>query len=627
MKPAHITCNTNDRVGAIHPFIYGHFIEHLAECIYGGLWAEMLQNRKFAGNDQPPKGRVTAEQYGIVYPWYAVNRTPQVRYTHDNTVYYNGLQSQRIDLQQADGQPHGIAQGNIALQKGRTYDVRLVLSQSGMAGPLRVSLGKGGRTYAEHVIPAVAPQWRSETFSLVASEDDPEAEFAITFDHPGQVWIGAASLMPSDNVQGWRRDVLELTREMRPPVLRYPGGNFVSGYHWQDGIGDRDQRPIRYDYAWNVWEPNDVGIDEFMQLCTLLGCEPYISVNAGNGTAEEAAAWVEYCNGATNTRYGSLRAQNGHPDPYAIRYWGIGNEMYGNWQIGHCDAETFGRRHLAFAAAMRAVDPTIILLGVGDMPDAAGKWLETVTEIAGTQIDLMTVHHYTGVPSELDEAAQAALAVSCPEHIATLLAETRRILDERGPQGHPIAISFDEWNITYRTGTRRQNYALRDGLYAAGIFHIMQRQCTSVTMANIAQMVNLLGVIETSPTTSYGTPIFHAFKLYRDHTGDVALQTEVQSDTFDVPATGNNIPALQGVAYLSAAASLDTRRNLLCLAVINRHPSQSIPAYIELAGAARNTPDNKDNVTIHARGTIQGGSSLGYAFAAHSVTVLELALQ
>jgi alpha-N-arabinofuranosidase len=433
--------------------------------------------------------------------------------------------------------------------------------------------------------------------------------------------------MPADNLQGWRRDVTTLIQAMHPPVLRYPGGNFVSGYRWQDGIGDRDRRPIRFDRAWKVWEPNDVGTDEFMQLCQLLNTEAYISVNAGDGTAEEAAAWVAYCNAAPNNVYGAQRANNGHATPYSIRYWGIGNEMYGNWQIGHVDGETFANRHNDFAYAMRAVDSEIILLGVGDMPDRPGYWLETLTEIAGANTDLMTVHHYTGVPEELDDADRDALATACPLHIESLLADTAKVLDDLCPEHH-IDISFDEWNIVHRGAGRRQNYALRDGLYAAGMFNAFQRQSARLKMANIAQLVNLLGVIETTKTDVYGTPIYWAFCLYQEHCGQLALETETTGcPTFDLAAIGV-IPAMEDVPYLDAVASLSRDGKWLSLAVINRHAARELEAEITLAGAqltgdvqayvldgpdmgARNSVDEPERV-----GIVEGGCAAGVALCA-----------
>ena len=635
MDIARIFCNADQTLGTVNPFIYGHFIEHLRECIYNGMWAEMLQNRKFAGHDQP-----TEEGYGIPVPWIAVNRGEGVRFSHDNTVFYNGLQSQRIDVTAPDGKLHGIAQESIALQRGWRYDVRLVLSQERLSGSVDVRLGKGEQVYAQETISDVAPEWQTYEFSLDPDCDDDKAEFSIVFEGPGKLWIGSVSLMPVDNMLGWRKDVLELIQALRPPIVRYPGGNFVSGYHWEDGIGDRDSRPIRFDYAWHVWESNDVGIDEFMQLCDLIGCEPYISVNAGNGTAAEAAAWVEYCNGAPNTVYGAKRAANGQPEPYGIRYWGIGNEMYGNWQISHCDPNTFGRRHVEFAKAMRAVDPDIILLAVGDMPDRPGLWLETITDLAGDYTDLMTVHHYTPVSADLTEEEKARLAVTAPDHIAELLKETRRILDERGPEGHRIAISFDEWNVTHRDAGPRQNYALRDGLYAAVMFNHFQQQCASVTMANIAQLVNLLGVIETSPTSAYGTPIYHVFQLYRDHCGDQALETTVDSPTYDMAGMGNIPPMLQ-TPYLSASATRDETSGVISLAVVNRHIEQDILAEIAIAGAApqanvaiwdingpdmgtRNTFDEPDRVSLQSRDGFGAEGAFSHRFPAHSVTLLKI---
>jgi len=651
MDRARIVVDASRQIGRIHPHIYGHFIEHLRDCIYGGLWAEMLQNRKFAGHDAH-----TEEQYGILIPWYAVGRGENVRYLHDNTIHYNGWQSQRMEILKADGRPHGIAQSGLSFIGGREYQVRLVLRQEGMTGPIRVSLEKEGRKYAIHIIERCAADWATYEFSLTPDASVDDAAFSITFQDEGKVWIGAASLMPADNVHGWRRDVLELVKEMKPPIIRYPGGNFVSGYHWMDGIGDRDRRPVRYDYAWNVWEPNDVGIDEFIQLCREVGAEPYISVNAGNGTAEEAAAWVEYCNGSVDTKYGAMRAANGHPEPYGVVYWGIGNEMYGNWQIGHVDPETFGRRHVEFAKAMRAVDPNIKLLAVGDMPNQPGDWTRIVTEVAGEYIGYMTVHHYATSSKcwprpdcdcwtpeiEVDENVYA-MTVAAPQRVSELLTETRRVLDEASPDGRFIAISLDEWNVIHPYAPERktrQNYALRDGLYAAGMLNMLRRQCRSVTMANLSMMVNSLAAIETSQTGVYGSPTFHVFKLYVHHSGPIALATEVQCDTFDVPPVGN-MPAMNDVSYLDCSATRSEDGKTLYLAVVNRHRTDDIEAEVVINGAdlegsaevyelngpdalARNSFDDPNRVSVASLGTERISNRFLRVFPAHSVTVLEM---
>ena len=196
--------------------------------------------------------------------------------------------------------------------------------------------------------------------------------------------------------------MVELVREIKPPIIRYPGGNFVSGYHWEDGIGDRDSRPIRYDRAWNVWEPNDVGIDEFMVLCDLLDCEPYISVNAGNGTAAEAAAWVEYCNGAPNTVYGARRAANGYSEPYGIKYWGIGNESWGcggNFTPEEYAAEY--RRFATWAVPDYGVNLAFIASGPSGLDlDWTRRFFEALNERRSfNRMWGWALHHYTNAPN------------------------------------------------------------------------------------------------------------------------------------------------------------------------------------------------------------------------------------
>lgn len=727
MINARVAVNATRPIGAVHPHIYGHFIEHLRDCIYNGLWAEMLQNRKFGGHD--------VLYYGIVLPWLPVGPGPAVRYMHDNRIFYvPGMaegrgQAQRFQVEQTDGRPHGIAQDGLALRAGRRYQGRLVLRAEGLTGPVEVSLGGEHGPADRHVIAGVGPEWQTYTFVLTAPRDDDRGRFSITVRDAGALWVGCASLMPDDHFHGWRRDVLELVRGLKPPIVRYPGGNFVSGYRWQDGIGERDRRPVRFDHAWNVYEPNDVGTDDFMIWARELGTEPYLCVNMGDGTPEEAAAWVEYCNGPADSRYGALRAQNGHPEPYDIIYWGVGNECYGNWQIGHVDAETYAHEVVAFARAMRAVDPRLKLLAVGGMPDRWPDWNAALARIAGAEIDYITLHHYARDNADTPPDESYAMTVSAPDRIADLIARSRRDIDANAPAGKFIPISFDEWNVAHRRlhaggeesrnpaavttpavdisiismteprllalagsesfalaapdttagpiadeprspgetddepgadyeagrwqrflnslssyattrGPGRQNYALADGLYAASFFNVMLRNADHITMANQAQLVNLLGLIETSPTDCYGTPQYLAFQLYVDHAGAQALPVEVESPTFDVPRV-STMPARQGVAYLDVAASYDPEGKRLFLHVVNRHPSEPAEVEIELSGLtaggtttahelngphvwARNTFADHERVGIQSRPGGPAAGRLRHQFAPHSATSLEI---
>jgi alpha-N-arabinofuranosidase len=175
--------------------------------------------------------------------------------------------------------------------------------------------------------------------------------------------------MPADNVQGFRPDTIALLRQLKSGFWRLPGGNFISDFNWYDSVGDRDKRPPVFDYAWNVAQSNDVGMDEFMTLCKLIGVEPYITVNAGFGDTHSAAEEVEYMNGSVNTRLGAVRARNGHQEPYHVEFWDVGNELYGTWQLGRTDLKYYVLKHNEFAGAMRNVDPSITILASGAMPD------------------------------------------------------------------------------------------------------------------------------------------------------------------------------------------------------------------------------------------------------------------
>src|SRR5207253_126738 len=179
---------------------------------------------------------------------------------------------------------------------------------------------------------------------------------------------------PLADARGFRRDVLDAARPLRIPILRWPGGNFVSGYHWLDGVGPRDRRPRRSELAWYAEESNRFGTDEFIEYCRVLGAEPFICVNMGSGTMDEAQAWVEYCNGTGNTSWANLRRQHGHAEPYRVRYWGLGNEMYGGWQIGNMNAHDYVKKARAFAMVMKRTDPSIQLIGCGQ--NGWSEWAE-----------------------------------------------------------------------------------------------------------------------------------------------------------------------------------------------------------------------------------------------------------
>jgi len=572
--PARIKVSVEDPQHEVNPHIYGHFIEHLGRCIYGGLWAEMLNNRKFAG---------AVQANGVIEGWGPADVVGEVKFAADNVHWYVGGQSQRIELTAgAEGGVEALEDAGrghrptpLAFQAGRQYRVRLVVRQQGLQGPIRVTL-KAGDQSASGEVALEGGDWQTHELTLMAPADGLDSRLAITAQGPGMLWIGAVSLMPSGNLDGWRRDVIEAVRDLHIPILRWPGGNFASGYHWQDGIGPQDKRPPRWDRAWNAWEWNDVGTDEFLRLCELLGTEPYICANAGEADEREAAEWVEYCNGPTDAHFGARRAASGHPEPYNVKYWSIGNEMYGNWQLGHLDAVKYALKSVGFVRAMRRVDPELKLIVNGVDAEGSDGWNRKVLGIMGSQCGYLSVHFYQGFDSNNDPRTNYLTVVSAPIRVEGMLAQTGRIMEEVLGKGHSVKIAFDEWN-TWPSRTRpgfSADYAIGDGVFAAGIFHAMMRLGDLVAMGNIAQTVNVLGAIQTDRLYVAKTPLALAFQLYTPRTGRYMLPVEVECE--HLTGDDTDCPALD------AAATLSQDGRTVYLAVVNRHPSQALAARLNL---------------------------------------------
>ena len=457
----------------------------------------------------------------------------------------------------------------------------------------------------------------------------------------GGVW--AAERHETNRVAGYREDVLEAVKSLRVPVLRYPGGCFADGYHWKDGIGPRDKRPTVFDPAWKSDEPNAFGTDEFLRYCELLGATPYLNANFGSGSVGEAVEWLRYCHDSPDTHWGGLRAANGRAKPYRVPIWGIGNEVCGSWEIGHTDAESYGRGFIEYAEAMKAVDPSIRLVAVG-WDETIPDWSPQVVEVAGEHIDYLSLHHYVpgGEMKPMPGAEDLYYAiVASPLSTERKLRWLRQVIEDNLRVPRRIEIALDEWNVWLPSGgDLTQEYKLRDGLYAAGIFHALHRQCASVTMANLAQLVNVLGAIRTDERRIILTPIYWAFRLYGPRTGEVALRTEVEADAYEPKPVGN-ITGLGAVPYLDVSATFSEERATLFLAVVNRHWEEPIAAGLDIAPLvakaearvaelngpsplAENNFEAPNAVGLSETTFLVEGSCFEYGFPPHSATVLSI---
>lgn len=341
--------------GPVTPLIFGGYMEPATTRV----WAEMLADRKFANAitnaPAPPVSPFFRRFAGE--PWRPVGPEETVEMDRKNP--FVGAHSPRVKL---DGpEARGIGQGGLRMRGGKSYEGRIYLKgDAGARVEARLVWGTGaGDSQVVH-FPPLSDEYRKFPLKFTPGADSESARLEIVGTGSGAFHIGTVSLMPADNVQGFHAGMIKLYKEAAFKMAKWPGGNFVSGYDWYDGIGDRDKRPPRPQVMWgNRIEPNDVGIHEFLAFCRLLDAEPYLAINSGFGDARLAAEEVEYCNGSADTRLGKLRAENGHPEPFKIRLWCIGNEMYGPWQWGHMALNQYWDKHNEIVAAMKKVDPSI----------------------------------------------------------------------------------------------------------------------------------------------------------------------------------------------------------------------------------------------------------------------------
>jgi len=339
----------------ISPLVFGGYMEPATTRV----WAEMLTDRKFArpitSAPPPPSNSFIRRFQGE--PWRPVG--PEGTVEMDTVEPWVGAHSPRIKLDATAA--HGIQQSRLRLGRGRSYVGRVYLAgDPGAKVEVRLVWGPATSDAQTIPIPSLAREYRKFPLEFTPTADTEDARLEIFGTGSGTFHIGAVSLMPADNVQGFHAAMIRLYKEAGFKMAKWPGGNFVSAYDWYDGLGDPDKRPPRLQPMWqSMVEPNDVGIHEFVAFCRLLGAEPYVTVNSGFGEARVAAEEVEYCNTSPNTRLGKLRAENGHPQPFNIRLWCIGNEMYGPWQYGHMSLNQYWVKHNSFVEAMKKVDPSI----------------------------------------------------------------------------------------------------------------------------------------------------------------------------------------------------------------------------------------------------------------------------
>ena len=584
-QTAKVTIDARKVENRISPLLYGQFLEFMYEGIKRGLHAELIRNRSF---EEPPN--ITGlSRYWERYPDDR-NDDYALAFGWDEEVAYQPQQKLKVDtgeretkqhsarVQAGDGviERHGLYQSGIPLKAGLTYHGYLWMKTSDYVGAVTLALeseAEQGVIYASTDVSAIRGEWRKYEFTLTSPRTDSLARFAILFSGKGTIWIDQVSLMPGDAMPGGvRRDVFDKVKALRPAFIRWPGGNVAQDYRWPWGVGPRDARVTWSNLSWkNEPEPSDFGTDEFILFSRAVGAEPSITVNVeGRGaTVEEAAAWVEYCNGPAGSEYGARRAENGHPQPFRVKYWEIGNEIWGNWVRGHSNAETYARNYLRYAKAMRAVDPSIKLIAVGDNNMS---WNETVLRIAGEQIDYLAVHHYYGRREMGDDRMNLMARPLFFERFYEQLEQTMREL----VPGRQIKLAINEWGLDLPT---QQQYSLESALYSARLMNVFERSGEIVEMSAVSDLVNGWpgGIIQAGRHGVFVSPIYLVNQLYNEHRGNDRLAATVNGPTFNTSREGGNVP------YLDVVVNRAPSR--IFIKAVNTHRTAAITTTIDVQGA------------------------------------------
>jgi alpha-N-arabinofuranosidase len=582
--PAPVILDVSRAGPVISPLLFGANLEYTRYAMWKGLGAQLLANRSFAakgaeGSDSAKAGRKGTAQ-GLAAHWYGIGKPP-VSFALDTAEVYTGRQSQRIRVP-AKGASGGIGQRDIAIQAGTEYEVRVELkADSAVTVAAGLCDGSGQTEYGRQSLRLEKGDWQTWRFNWRAPQTDLQARLEVVFEGPASLWVGAVSLVPSDNFHGMRRDVVARLKEIGVPLLRWPGGSFTRDYRWKEGLAPPDKRPPihcpflpfsdQYDF-------HEVGTDEYIALCRELGSQPCITVTMGIPEgAREAADWVEYCNGSAETPWGKVRAQRGRQEPYGVKYWCIGNEIWGEWMgPAHSSADAYARNLRQFATAMRKADPRLVLIASGtDGVTLGNDWDKKIVAEAGDCFDWISLHHYSPITKALTgpEGALEFTRQACQPRDGLLpwLREMRRAIDQSSPPGKRIPIAFDEWNLWHNWFTRHDETQWHigpiDAAFAAAQLQMFCEEAESLGMASAAmfQPVNE-GLIQVKPFSADLTAMGQVFAIFRAHQGGRLLKTDPSRDARAVDAC--------------ASLSADGKRVILTL--LNRAPDEQRPITVSL---------------------------------------------
>ena len=636
--------------------IYGTFLEHIGASVFGGVSAQLLDNPSLEPYPATPEiinQRFSAAafrqstRFNLPLPWLplrAAGRRYELR--SGNAANFTSF----LYLMGVPGREVGIRQ-SVYLPVERELTYRGVLFASAAEGPAMLSVSfrrhdHPGEVLAKSVLQVPGDgKWIKLPFqlSLPAGTVAPFeiVDFAVAVHNSERVSLDEIRLYPEDAEGGLDPEIVRYAKELDTPLLRY-GGNFSSGYHWQDGVGPPDERPTRLNQAWGIPEYNEFGTDEFMEFCRRIGARPQICLNLGTGSVEEARQWIEYCQGAADSAQGRRRAANGHPKPYAVGAWEFGNELYDDTQLGWYTPEAYAARYLQFFRAIAPiVPPETSLLATGGELDSFSKWNGALLDKAGPELRYITTHLVADLEHTLDRNADrdatVAADLALPVGVGRALGKLREQINANPSARNRVKLAYSEWMFRSPSGSRLPNFDNMGGaVIAAAWLNMLARNADWISMANMTGLVEFGGISKRRART-YVTPQYWALHLYSKYAGDSVIGTETQAAQYDVHGGQSFAPEIPGVPYLDVLGTVDSTTGGIALFVVNRSPRGAQPALIRLRDtaapevkvltlAAPSLLDENDEEHQNAVRPVQShaameGGSLHHVVPAGSVTV------
>lgn len=568
--------------------IFGSFLEPIGNSTYNGLWAEILQNPSFEDGlwdakkvaamlaEEPSLAR--ASELSLPLPWEPLDYDQGARYAPQWGDAANSYRS--LLLMSLPGKQAGVRQ-KVYLPVHRTlhYVGSVYLKQ--ISGPEEVEVSLRERNRADQVIAAQklslqGSGWRKYdfTFDLEPHRLHPlqAADFVIAASNETRVLVDQASLLPGDAIDGMDPDMVAMARALKSPIVRF-GGNFTSAYHWRDGIGPRDQRISMLNVAWGIPEYNQFGTDEFLRFCELIGAEPQVALNLGTGTPAEAAEWVRYVNEHWANKTGGL-------------LWELGNELWGDFQVGYPTLQRVADRTKSFSDAVRKVDPNARLIATGADPDHFAEWNAAQLTKAPQAFNYLSTHFVVTTNSVTtrnlspDFIAKATFAL--PVELERRLRDMHQQFQD-SPGGHQILTAFTEWLFWAESDTFPRYDNMAGAIGTAGFLNMLLRNADIVPIADMTGMVEFGGIWKKRGRV-YGVPAYWAFRTYSNADATRPVQIVTSGETYSVENGSTRLPNIKDVPYLDVVAALNDVGSKLTLFCVNRDLTRDISTRISIHG-------------------------------------------